>query len=458
MSDSTNAIENTLTRRDCLKQAGLTAGGLAVASSLASKAYANESNTIKVALVGCGNRGSGAAAQALSVGPHVKLWAMADAFDDRLESSLEVLKKGTPKKYDQDATASLADQIDVPKERQFVGLDAYRKAIDSGADVVIITGPPGYRPLHFEYAVNAGKHVFMEKPLATDGSGVRRILAAAESAAKQNLKVGVGLQRHHQTSYKQAMEKLHDGDLGRIVSMRSFWNGGPPAKQPYDRAKSSSEYEHQVRNWYFFDWLSGDHICEQHIHNLDICNWAKGEPPVAAEGMGGRLLRTGKEYGNIFDHHAVIYHYADGTTMHSYCRQMSGTDRKIAEEIECTNGVATLTTSRATFTSGGQDLWKSERRRGKNAENPYQVEWDVLIDAVANDKPHNEAVYAAHSTMTAILGRMATYSGTKINFADALNSKRVMTTDAEDWAAAAPVEAQADGAYQIPIPGVTPVL
>lgn len=450
--------ETQVTRRDCLKSGSLTAGGLLIASSVATKAYAAASSEIKVALIGCGNRGSGAAAQALSVGPHVKLWAMADAFGDRLESSLDVLKLGTAKKYDREATGSLEPQIDVPPERRFVGLSAYRQAIDSGADVVIITGPPGFRPLHFEYAVNAGKHVFMEKPLATDGAGVRRVLAAAEVSRSKNLKVGVGLQRHHQSSYKEAISRLHEGELGEVVSLRCFWNGGPPAKTPYDRAKSNSEYEHQVRNWYFFDWLSGDHICEQHIHNLDICNWVKGTHPIAAEGMGGRLLRTGKEYGNIFDHHAVIYHYEDGTTMHSYCRQMAGTDRKIAEEVECVGGVASLSTSRATFARDGATLWQSARRRGKANENPYQVEWDVLLDAVANDKPHNEAEYAAHSTMTAVLGRLATYSGKKIAYDDGLNSERVLTTDAEQWDASAPVQPLADGSYQTPVPGVTQVV
>lgn len=447
-----------ITRRDYLKTGSFAAGGLLLANQLAPNVYAAAPREIKVALIGCGNRGSGAAAQALAVGPHVKLWAMADAFDDRLESSLNILKLGVEKAYDRDKTKPLEPQIDVPPERRFVGLDAYRKAVDSGADLVIITGPPGFRPLHFEYAVNAGRHVFMEKPLATDGSGVRRVLAAAEKAKTQNLKVGVGLQRHHQDIYQESLKRIHDGELGDLVSMRCYWNGGFPAKQPYAREDSASEYQHQVRNWYFFDWLSGDHICEQHIHNLDICNWIKNDHPVEAEGMGGRLVRTGKEYGNIFDHHAVVYTYADGTRMHSYCRQIPGCERRIAEEADFTKGRAELGTGQCHLTLGGETHWKSPRRKRDGYQNPYQVEWDVLIDAVENDKPHNEAVYAAHSTMTAILGRMANYSGKIIKYDDALNSEKVLTTDADDWQAQAPVQPLDDGGYAIAVPGVTQVL
>ena len=215
-----------------------------------------------------------------------------------------------------------ANKIDVPPERQFTGLDAYRKAIDSGVDVVLLAQPPGYRPQHFEYAIRAGKHVFMEKPVATDAAGIRRVLAAAEEAKKKNLKVGVGLQRRHQPSYKEAIQKIRDGAIGDLVALRCYWNGGPPAKSPYPH-DGIAELEFQVRNWYFFTWLSGDHICEQHVHNIDVCNWIKDGHPIEAQGMGGRQVRTGKEFGNIFDHHAVEYTYADGTKMFSQCRQIN---------------------------------------------------------------------------------------------------------------------------------------
>jgi predicted dehydrogenase len=347
--------------------------------------------------------------------------------------------------------------IDVPAQRQFVGLDAYRKLIDSGVDLVILTTPPGYRPLHFETAVEAGKHVFMEKPLATDPPGVRRILAAADRAREKNLKVGVGLQRHHQDIYLEAIRRIHAGEIGKIVSMQCFWNTGFPAKTARPR-EDKTELEYQVRNWYFFDWLSGDHICEQHIHNLDICNWAFGDHPVSAEGMGGRQVRTDKKYGNIFDHHAVNYRYPDGTILHSYCRQIPGCEKRVAETIVGSEGVAELSTTRCSLTRGDEVLWQSPRRRRKDYISPYQVEWNALMEAVIADKPHQEADYGASSTLTAILGRMATYSGKEIAWDDAFHSDRVMTTDAESWDAEPPIKPLDDGSYAVAVPGKTKVL
>jgi myo-inositol 2-dehydrogenase/D-chiro-inositol 1-dehydrogenase len=298
----------------------------------------------------------------------------------------------------------------------------------------------------------------MEKPLASDPNGVRRILAANEKARDKNLKVGVGLQRHHQASYQEAIRRIHGGEIGRIVTMRCFWNGGPPAKDAIPR-ENMTELEYQVRNWYFFDWLSGDHICEQHIHNLDIGNWVKGDLPVTAEGMGGRQVRTDKRFGNIFDHHAVIYTYPDGVKMHSYCRQIRGCKNQVAEQIEGTEGVALLGTNGCSLTStDGKTIWETPRRRGADYISPYQVEWNVMIDAVLNDVPHNEAEYGATSTMTAVLGRLATYSGQVISWDEAFASDKVLTTDAETWDAPAPIGPLSDGSYRIPIPGVTKVL
>ena len=352
MSDSD--LSTPISRRRYLKSTAA-AGGLIVPAALSARAFAAGSDEIKIGLIGCGGRGSGAVAQALNTGRNVKLWAMADAFNDRLQLSLSSLMRGKAGKAKVENGPGFGDAIDVPPERQFVGLDAYRKIIDSDVDLVVLTGPPGYRPLHFEYAVGAGKHVFMEKPLATDAPGVRRILAADEQAKQQNLKVGVGLQRHHQASYLEAIRRIHAGEIGQIVSMRCFWNTGNPAKTPVPREKLP-ELEYQVRNWYFFDWLSGDHICEQHIHNLDVCNWVKGDLPVSAEGMGGRQVRTDKRFGNIFDHHAVIYTYADGTKMHSYCRQIPGCKNLVAEQIEGSDGLAELGTGPSKLTAVRNNL------------------------------------------------------------------------------------------------------
>jgi myo-inositol 2-dehydrogenase / D-chiro-inositol 1-dehydrogenase len=443
-------------RREFLKTGTAALAGATLASSLARSVHAAEDHTLKVALVGCGGRGTGAAMQALSTAGPVKLWAMADAFEDRLQQSLEGLQKGIEARYDREASSGLAERIDVSKERQFVGLDAYRKAIDSGVDVVVIAGPPGFRPQHFEYAVGAGKHVFMEKPLATDAPGVRRVLAAAAESKRKNLKVGVGLQRHHQASYQEAIRRIHDGELGEILDLRCYWNSGPPAKTPIER-KSLTELEYQVRNWYFFGWLSGDHICEQHIHNLDVCNWIMQAHPVEAEGMGGRQVRTGKEYGDIYDHHAVEFTYANGVKMFSQCRQMPGCTNRVTEHALGSLARADLGGA-CSITRGGETVWRSQRPRGGKGPNPYQVEHDVLFEAIRSDKPHNEAEAGAMSTMTAILGRLATYSGKAIKWDDAFGSDIKLTTDAEQWDAAAPTKPDDRGYYPVAIPGVTRVV
>ncbi|NND96650.1 MAG: Gfo/Idh/MocA family oxidoreductase [Pirellulaceae bacterium] len=448
--------EGRLSRRNCLKSTAA-AGGAIVPAALASRAFAAGSDEIKVGLIGCGGRGSGAAAHAMSTGKNVKITAMADAFEDRLESSRSSLARGKAGSAKVESGSGFGQLFDVPQDRRYVGLDAYRKIIDSDVDLVILTGPPGYRPLHYEYAVNAGKHVFMEKPLATDAHGVRRILAANETAMQKNLKVGVGLQRHHQASYQEAIRRIHAGEIGDVVSMRCFWNGGPPAKTAIPR-DGMTELEYQVRNWYFFDWLSGDHICEQHIHNLDICNWVKGDHPISAVGMGGRQVRTDKRFGNIYDHHAVVYEYEDGTKMQSYCRQMRGCKNLVAEEIDCSTGRAELGTGRCSLTNRGQVIWQTPRKRPQGYISPYQVEWNALIDSILNNRAHNEVEYGATSTMTAILGRLATYSGQEISWEDAYKSEKVLTTDAESWDAEAPIKPLSDGSYRVAIPGVTKVL
>jgi len=438
------------------------ASALSLAQPYAAGAWLPGKQVIKIGLVGCGARGAGAAAQALTTGPDVQLWAMADAFSDRLERSLTSLQRGRAGRSQVEPGEGFGDAIDVPPERRWVGLDAYRKLIDSDVDLVILTGPPGFRPAHFNYAVNAGKHVFMEKPVATDAGGVRKILESAKKAKEQNLKVGVGLQRHHQDSYQDAIRRIHDGEIGRITAMRCFWNGSAPAKTPVPK-ENMTELEYQVRNWYFFDWLSGDHICEQHIHNVDICNWAMNAYPVSALGMGGRQVRTGKEYGNIFDHHAVIYTYANGTTMHSYCRQIPGCKNFVGEQIEGSLGRAHLGTVNCSLLhvdeSGTEKPhWKSTRKRGNGSQGPYHVEWDVMVDAVLNDRPHAEAENGAKSSMTAILGRMATYSGKVVQWDEAVASTRTPAVDPLQWNAEAPVQPLPDGSYRIAKPGVTEVL
>ena len=441
-------------RRDFLKVSGAALAGGAIAGSLTSGVHAGAGETIKVALIGCGARGAGAAVQAISTRGPVKLWAMADAFQDRLEACLRNMQRGFVKGYDREASAGVADRIDVPRERQFVGLDAYRKAIDSGVDVVVLTEPPGFRPKHFEYAIRAGKHVFMEKPVASDAPGVRRDLAAAEEAKKQRLKVGVGLQRRHQPAYTEAIQRIRDGAIGNVASLRCYWNAATPAKSPVPRAELT-ELEYQVRNWYFFSWLSGDHICEQHVHNLDVCNWIEDSYPVVAQGMGGRQVRTGKEYGNIFDHHAVEFTYADGTKMFSQCRQIPNCWNYVAEIAQGDLGAANMYASGAEIVVDGKRAWRSARGRSAQKLNAYQAEHDALFDAIRNDKPYNEAEYGAMSTMTGILGRMATYTGQTVHWDAALRTEETLTTDVESWDGEAPVVPDEDGWYAVAVPGTT---
>jgi len=436
-------------RRDFLKTAA--GGAVVVPLALGAVAHAAGGDTIKVALIGCGSRGTGAAVQALATKGPVTLWAMADAFPDRIERSLNELTKGSP---GQENSAS-SERIDVPPERRFSGLDAYRKAIDSGVDVVLLTSPPAFRPAHFAYAVNAGKHVFMEKPVATDAPGVRQVLATAEEAKRKNLKVAVGLQRHHDRSYLDSVPRVQDGAVGDIIYMRCYWDTAASAKVPPPR-EGLTELEYQVRNWYYFQWLSGDHIVEQHVHNLDVCNWVKGAHPVEAQGKGGRQVRTGKQYGDIFDHHVVEYTYADGTKLFSQCRQIPGCWNHIAEYVHGTKGVADV--GRA-IKVGGKDVWRqARRRRGEPVANAYQIEHDVFFAAIRNNTPHNETEHGAMATMTAILGCMATHSGQVIRWEDAFQSKRRLTTDAEVWTAAAPVHAREDGFYPVAAPGITKVI
>jgi len=424
-------IVQPVTRRTFIS----TGSAAAVAALSANRfAFAQASDTLKIALIGCGGRGSGAAAQALNV-PGTKLVAVADAFKDRLDGALNNLKQAHP------------NSVDVPADRQFVGLDAFKNAI-SLADVVILATPPGFRPFHFEEAVKQGKHVFAEKPVATDAPGVRRFLAAAEEAKKKNLKVGIGLQRHHQPGYLETIQRLHDGAIGDIHTLRVYWNDGGVWVNP--RKPGQSEMEFQMRNWYYFNWLCGDHICEQHIHNLDVGNWVKNAYPVKARGMGGRQVRTAKEYGEIYDHHAVEYFFADGSTMFSQCRHIRGAWSSVSEHCVGTKGNADV--SGHLIRATGSDAW---RYRGTKNVDPYQQEHDDLFAAIRGNKEYNEAFNGAKSTMTAILGRMATYSGAEISWDDALNSQIDLFPEKLAWDAMPKSLPDENGFYKIAVPGQT---
>jgi len=442
-----------LTRRNFLRtSAGIAGGGTAALvgnPGIARNAHAAGDETIKVALIGCGARGTGAASQALKTKGPVKLWAMADLFEDRLQTSLGHLTKGEQAAYDRDAYEGLRGRIDVPPERRFIGFDAYRHAIDSGVDVVILATTQHFRPEHYEYVVRQGKHVFMEKPLAVDAPGVRRILAANEEANRKNLKVVVGLMSRHNLRYQQTIKRLKGGAIGRIALMRCYWNTGFLRDTP-PRPPDVTEMYYQLRNPYHFLWLSGDYFVDALIHNIDVCLWLKDAHPVTAQGSGGRQFRLETQRGDTFDHHFVEFTFDDDTKMFAQSRQISGCWNHSTSHAHGTDGYADMGRGQI---EGGEP-W---RFRGRYP-NPYQVEHDVLMDAIRNDKPHNETEYAAISTMTAILGRMASYSGQMIRWENAINSTVSHAPEKYALDATPPVVADKNGLYPVAMPGVTKVL
>ena len=447
-------MTNETNRRDFLKASGLLTGGALLGSIPASASkigyHFSVEDTIKVALIGCGGRGTGAAAQALATKQNIKIVAMADAFKDRLDEAYATLTE-KPYKDWSGAEVDVRKKVDVPDDHKFVGFDAYKQAI-ALADVVILATPPGFRPMHFEEAIRQGKHVFMEKPVATDAPGVRRVLAAAEEAKRKKLNVVVGLQRHYQPNYRQMIKRIHDGMLGDIVGGSVYWVSGGVWNRP--RQANQTEMDYQMRNWYYFNWLCGDHINEQHIHNLDVANWVKRGYPVSAQGTGGRQVRTGKEFGEIFDHHTVDYTYADGTLINSQCRHYEGTHSIVDEKFVGTKGkVDSFGQKSALLNYKGQPLYV---HNGKADGNPYQIEHDELFAAIAKGEyKFADAENGAKSTMTAIMGRMATYSGKLVKWDEAMNSQIDLFPAKLAWDAMPKLLPGADGFYPVAVPGKT---
>jgi myo-inositol 2-dehydrogenase / D-chiro-inositol 1-dehydrogenase len=431
------SVSPELSRRSFIK----TTTTLAAAASLSPGVFASNDETLKVALIGCGGRGTGACSQALSTAGPLKLIAMGDVFKDRLDNSYNELK------------TNHGERVDVPEENKFLGFDAYQHAI-ALADVVILTTPPGFRPSHFEEAVRQGKNIFMEKPVAVDAPGIRKVLAAAEEAKKKNLKVAVGLQRRHQKPYIETLKQLHDGKIGDIVAMRAYWNNPGvwvhPRKDLEEKlGRVPTEMEYQMYNWYYFVWLCGDHIVEQHIHNLDVINWVKQAHPIKAWGMGGRQVRRGIDNGEIFDHHFVEFEYPDGSRLSSQCRHQPGCWDSVSEHVQGTKGLCDV----SGYTITGENAWKFSGDEGKD---PYQQEHDDLFAAIRNDTPYFETLeYGAYSTMTAIFGRMATYCGKEITWDECFNSEMDTFPKVLAWDAETPTKPGSDGRYPIPVPGKT---
>jgi len=435
--------EKKNSRRDFVKTSAVFTGGL-MATPLLSKAnfFSGAEDTIKVALIGCGGRGTGAATQACSTKQNVKIVAMADAFRDRIDNSYKELTADA-----KEGKTSIKNRIDVPEERKYVGFDAYKKAM-AHADVVILTTPPGFRPIHFEEAVNQGKQIFMEKPVATDPAGIKRVLDAAEIAKQKKLNVVVGLKRHYQNSYRELYAKKEL--IGDITSAQAWWNNDGVWVNP--RKPGQTEMEYQMRNWYYFVWLCGDHIVEQHIHNIDVINWFKGGYPVKAQGMGGRQVRKGKDHGEIFDHHYVEFQYADGSILNSQCRHIPGTMSKVDEMLIGTKGKIFCGAAHIKDNAGNV-VFQFDR---KKENDPYQTEHDELFAAIAKGEyKFADAENGAKSTMTAIFGRMATYSGQVLLWDKLINSGIDGMPKEFTWNAAPPTLPDADGYYPIAVPGKT---
>ena len=433
-------------RRNFVKASGLAMGGLMLSPSLLSaKAYIDGDDAIKVGLIGSGGRGTGAAVQALSTTQNVKLVAMADAFRDRLDDSYKNIKT------ELEDNELDVNRLAVPEEHKFVGFEAYKKVI-ALSDVVIITTPPGFRPLHFEAAVKADKQIFMEKPVAVDAPGIRKVLETAKLAKQKKLNVVVGLQRHYQKKYQKWVGLIHEGVIGDVVTSHVYWNSDGVWVR--EREEGQTEMEYQMRNWYYFNWLCGDHITEQHIHNLDVSNWVKNAHPVRAHGMGGRQVRNGKDHGEIFDHHFVEFEYADGTRMFSQCRHIKGCASRVSEAFQGTNGSAPE--PGIILTKSGYPILEYD---DKDDPNPYQVEHDKLFAAVAKGEyKFADAENAAKSTMTSILGRMATYSGQIVEWDEAINSEISLMPKRFAWDANPPVMPDENGYYPIAIPGQTKII
>ena len=419
MSDPFNDDQNSPSSRRCfLKRSSIIAAGTVIASSLSfpRSVHAGGNDVLKVGLVGCGGRGTGAAAEALTGDKNTKLVAMGDTFADRLTGSLTNLT----------TDPALSAQIDVPTERQFVGFDAYKNVIDSGVDVVLLCGPPGFRPTHFKYAVEKNKHVFAEKPVAVDGPGIRTIFAAAQEAKKKGLAVVSGFCYRYNVPMREMVKRIHDGEIGDVVSLQVSSNKG--ASWHNGQKPEWSEMEYQIRNWYYFTWLSGDFNVEKHVHNIDKAAWVMhDEPPIRATGLGGRQVRTGEQFGHIYDHMSVVYEFKNGTRLYSNCRQINGCSNDTSDLIFGTKG--TIELARGPVGPG--------RRRQKKVEysgpTMWQQEQTELFASIRNGTPINDGDTMCKSTMMAIMGRMACYTGQSLEWDQCWNSKEDLMPTKLEW-------------------------
>jgi predicted dehydrogenase len=408
--------EPSTTRRTFVKESAATVLAVAAANQmeLMPNAHAAGSDVLKVGLVGCGGRGTGAAEQALTADSNTKLVAMADAFQDRLDSSFDELKK-----------SPVAARLDVPSERKYVGFDAYKQVIDQ-VDVVLLTTPPHFRPLHLAYAVEKGVHSFVEKPVATDAPGVRAVLQLVEDAKKKNLSLVSGLCWRYHKPRQETMKRVADGAIGNVVAVETTYNSNGVWDPRKSHEEVKSEMEYQMRNWYYYSWLCGDHIVEQAVHGIDTMAWALGdEPPLQCFGSGGRQVRTDPKYGNIYDHFSIVYEYPNNVRGYHNCRHWKGAKTRVKDYLLGSKGYCDVFLHRIS----GAETW---RHRGPE-NNMYQSEHDELFAAIRAGKPINNGLYAARSTLLAIMGRMAAYTGDVITWDMALNSQEKLGPAEYAW-------------------------
>jgi myo-inositol 2-dehydrogenase/D-chiro-inositol 1-dehydrogenase len=425
-------------RRTFLKTTGAALVGSTVISmpfAIAS-GRASRREPLKVGLIGCGGRGTGAAAQALKADKDAVLTCMADVFEDYLEESYQSLMKVNP------------TQVKVDKAHKFVGFDAYRKVLDSGVDVVILTTPPAFRPSHFKEAVDAGKHVFCEKPVAVDAPGVRLVLETAKKAKEKNLSVVSGFTFRYDFAKRELFERIQSGAIGEVTNVFTARNGGGLWYKP--RQANWTEMEYQMRNWYYYDWLSGDYIVEMMVHSLDMMSWAFGDKlPLSATGTGGRQSRTEENFGNIYDHFAIEYDYGNHLKGVHFSRQQKGCSNTNKVDISGTDGFAAVDIGKRIHATYGRNKWDYQGEYN----NPYETQHEDLFAAIRSGKPLNEGELMANSTMLAVLGRMVGYSGQTITWEEAMNSNQVLGPDMQAYAW--------DLKWPVPpvaIPGVTKVV
>jgi myo-inositol 2-dehydrogenase/D-chiro-inositol 1-dehydrogenase len=429
------------TRRRFLQTAtGSTLAALTTAS-LTPRLFAAGSDEIRLGLIGCGGRGTGAALNALAAG-NVKLVVLGDVFRESVDRTLARVQREKPQ------------ALDAPRSRQFTGLSAFQDVLQCDLDLVILAAPSGFRPKHFEAAVNSGTHVFMEKPLAVDPTGIRRIQAAGQIAERRNLKVGTGYQRRHQESYQAAIQRIHGGAIGDVQKLDVFYRSSGVWPPRVTRAEVSSELELQIRNWIYFTWLSGDFIVEQHSHNLDISNWILQGHPLRASGRGERTHRIGSKHGDIYDEFVIDFEYSGGVTVHSHCRHRAATElatdelpNEVGELITGSRGQATFQ-QEVSISSPGQN-WNYSG----NAPSPYDEELRVLLDAIRNDRPHNEVSWAAESTLTAILGRTAAYLQRPVTWDEMVASDISLECTATSLSDPPPARPDKFGDYPVPAHG-----